>query len=359
MSGCGLPLAYPVPREAVPPLVRDSLFLPRRSCSKTRLDINGMDATLWLRPGQELLPESPAAMAIGAFDGLHVGHRRLVARTCAFAREKGCIPLAVTFDPDPALLFNPAQVGQGLLSTENRVAGLLSLGLDGVVVLHFDRRLAAMAPESFVDQVLYSIARPACVCVGSNFNFGAGGAGGVETLRACGEVRGFEVVAEDLVRMDGSTVSATRIRGLLHAGKVGDASRLLARLHFARGQVEHGRGEGHVLGFPTANVRVSEHACLPAQGVYACLACDGRRAWPAATNVGAPPSFSGDDPAFLEANLIGFDGNLYGEDLSILFCSFLRSSRVFSSVEELEKTVLGNIGWVRGNIGTGGWEVLG
>ena len=140
----------------------------------------------------------------------------------------------------------------------------------------------------------------------------------------------------------------------------GGTQRLLGRCHFVRGWVDHGRGEGTSFGFPTANVRCDARTCMPAEGVYACVVSDGSRAWPAAANVGAPPTFdTRHDAYFLEANLLGFEGDLYGSELAVTFVAWLRASRPFSSLEELERTVLSNIDWVRRNVGETGVEVCG
>ena len=186
---------------------------------------------------------------------------------------------------------------------------------------------------------------------------GAGGAGTVAALRVVAGPLGIDVHGHELVSEHGRAVSATLVRGLIRDGQVEDAARLLCRDHMVRGVVEHGRGEGASFGFPTANVRIDASVCLPAEGVYAALVCDGSHAWPAAVNVGAPRSFGGvaGEP-FLEASLVGFSGDLYGRRLSVSFVAWLREPRTFASLEELEATVLGNVAWVRKYLGEG--EVL-
>ena len=141
------------------------------------------------------------------------------------------------------------------------------------------------------------------------------------------------------------------MRGLLGEGKVEKAAELLLRHHFLGGRIVHGRGEGTSFGFPTANVELDGRDCLPANGVYACLAIIDGRVWPAAVNVGAPPSFDVAAHPMLEANLVGFSGDIYGEDARVVFLHHLRTSRRFDSLAELESAVLGNIQWVRENLG--------
>lgn len=292
--------------------------------------------------------------SVGAFDGVHAGHRALVASAVDEAAGRGCASVAVTFSPDPAAVLSGPIVNESLLSVADRVRMLATLGVDAVLVVPFDERLAATPHDRFLVDWLV---RPLCAVslhVGANFRMGAGGRGDVRALAAAGKPLGVAVHGHELVCEDGRAVSATRIRGLLHEGKVEAAAGLLRRYHLVRGHVEHGRGEGTSFGFPTANVRVDVSACLPAEGVYAALVCDGSSAWPAAVNVGAPRSFGGEQgEPFLEATLVGFQGNLYGAELSVSFVAWLRAPHTFASLDELERTVLGNVAWVRSYLGEG------
>lgn len=294
---------------------------------------------------------------LGAFDGVHVGHRELVSRAVSEARDQGVASVAVTFSPDPAAVLAGPIVNATLLCVEDRVRLLSTLGLDAVLVVPFTRELASTSYERFLTDWLVPAARPLSIHVGADFRMGAGGAGTVDALREVAGPLGIDVHGHELVSESGQTVSATRIRGLVRAGKVEAAAGLLERDHMVRGQVEHGRGEGASFGFPTANVRIPAETCLPAEGVYAALACDGAHAWPAAVNVGAPRSFGGaQGEPFLEATLLGFSGDLYGARLSVNFVAWLREPRRFSSLGELEATVLGNVAWVGTYLGEG--EVL-
>ena len=313
-----------------------------------------MGSRCLLLEGMSLGPGVKAVLAIGAFDGFHLGHRHLMDAARLDARMRGIPCLAVMFEPDPDELFLGDSAPSRLLSCEDRARIIASSGLDGVIMLRFDQSLASMEPADFVSSVLCGISCPACVHVGDNFHFGCQGSGDQDTLMNCGTTYGFEVVVHGLVRWKGSSVSSTRIRSLLaEPERLSEANELLDRPHFLRGVVEHGRGEGTSFGFPTANVRFSRLSCMPAQGVYAGFVTMGRSAWPAAINVGAPPTFSAPDDLFCEANLIGFDGNAYGADVSVSFVRWLRASRPFSSLEELERVVLGNIDWVRTHLGDG------
>lgn len=346
--------SYPLGAQDASNLVRDSLGMGPAYAVKE----GPLGSTCYLAGDFELGRDVEAVLAIGAFDGCHVGHRTLLEAAMADARERGVACLAVSFDPDPDVLFGGADAPRSIMSVQDRANMIMSLGFDGVCLLRFDAGLASMAPTAFVKLVLCWIVRPVSVHVGSNFSYGYHGWGNPTTLTACGVIEGFDVVTHDLVERDGSRVSSTRIRALLgEAGQLDVANELLCRCHYLTGRVEHGRGEGTGFGFPTANVRFPGWSCMPAQGVYGGYVVCGERAWPAAINVGAPPTFSAPDELFCEANLIGFKGDLYGSEVSVVFVQWLRASRPFSSTEELERVVLGNIDWVRTNLGDGCVEV--
>lgn len=340
----------PLDEESLAGLVRDGLFMRRGAY--VRRDVR--HGTAYVRQGAELPAGCDAVVSIGAFDGLHAGHRALIAAARREADERGLPCVVVTFDPDPDVLLVGEEPSTRLLATADRVRAIESLGADAVVVLRFDEELEQTGYQDFVTQVLGGVVRPASIHVGTNFRVGAGGRGDVRALAAFCDGLGCAVHGHDLVTRGGSPVSSTRIRSLLHKGAVEDAAGHLERLHFVRGTVEHGRGEGTAFGFPTANVRTSPVDCMPRAGVYACVVCDGRTAWPAAVNVGKPPTFSAPEDNFLEANLVGFAGDLYGSEVSVLFARWLRASRPFDSTEELERVVLGNIDWVRTNLGSCG-----
>lgn len=309
--------------------------------------------------GKALDARAPYVCAIGAFDGFHLGHRALLSRAADEARLRGARLAAVTFSPDPADVLSGPRAGSRLLDTGRRVASLLSAGADSVVVFGFDRAFAGLGYREFVLEALGGLVGLSCLVVGRDFNLGRGGEGDVRSLAALGQERGFGVVGVELTEADGSPVTSTRIRGLVRQGSVEAAAGLLGRPHMVAGTVRSGRGEGSAFGFPTANIVCDAAICLPEQGVYAALVSvpgEGRAsAWPAAVNVGLPPTFSEEDgaSAFMEANLIGFAGDLYGLALEVSLLRWLRDSRPFDSVDELRRTVLGNIEWCARTLGDG------
>ena len=304
--------------------------------------------------------DKPVVCVVGAFDGVHLGHRSLFERGLTETRRRGGSCVVVMFNPDPAKVVSPSSEPSDLLGISARRQIIQATTGASVLVVDFTARLAGLAYDDFVDSVLRKAFDLRCICVGTNFRLGAKGAGNVLALTRLGQDRGFDVAAVDLAVAGGLPVSATRIRGLLCEGKVEAAAELLGRPHTVFGLVVHGRGEGSAFGFPTANIELGAVDCLPAQGVYAALCvplADGaRQAFPAAVNVGAPPTFSAAaaGSAFLEANLLGFSGDLYGSAVACLFMRWLRDSRPFGSLEELRQTVLGNIDWVARTFGDQG-----
>ena len=296
-----------------------------------------------------------AACSIGAFDGVHQGHRFLFAHVVDDARTRGIASAIVTFDPDPDELFLPRERVRKLLSNEDRISYLRTFGADYVVVVSFTRELAAHDCEGFLRDVLGSVMDVRAIHVGDNFRLGAGNAGTVEHLRALGERDGFDVFGHVLRRFDDRPVSATRVRDDLAAGDVDEATDLLCRPYYLRGTVVDGRHEGHGLGFPTANVRIDYPYVMPAEGVYGGFLEAGGVAWPAAINVGIPRTFADRQGcAELEANLLGFSGNLYGAPVRVAFTKFLRPQRKFDDIDELIATVKGNIAWVGEHYGEAG-----
>ena len=302
--------------------------------------------------------------AIGAFDGLHRGHRALIARARAEADARGAHLMVVTFTPDPARVLGGEGAPRDLLPAGERPALIqASWDVDAVLVVDFTPQVAALPYERFVREVLGAYCTVVSLVVGEDFCLGAGGAGTVAALRALGEKDGFDVTGVPLMRDGGAPITATRIRGLLAKGRVEEAASLLGRCHRVFGVVEHGRGEGTGFGFPTANVRVLDGLALPAEGVYAGFVDvdmapgeSERLAYPAAINVGKPRSFSPGEEGeqFLEATLLGFEGDLYGRGVRVTFVRWLREPRRFGSVEELERTVLSNVDWVRRTLGEKG-----
>jgi len=284
-------------------------------------------------------PANGAAVTIGAYDGVHLGHRQLIAGLRAAAAERGLASVVVTFDRHPATVVRPGSAPLLLTDLDQKLELLASTGVDRTLVVPFDRRRADETAEEFVTEVLVGALGARLVVVGENFHFGHGRKGNVALLTELGVVHDFEVVGWRLVAgPDGQPVSSTRVRRCLADGDVEGAAELLGRPHQVRGPVAHGDGRGGPeLGMPTANVTVPSDIALPADGIYAGWheRPDGSR-YPAAVSVGRRPTFYDQGARLVESHLLGFDGDLYGEQARVSFVARLRPERRFASVEELK-----------------------
>jgi len=283
-----------------------------------------------------------AAVSVGVFDGVHLGHQRILATALEHATapprgHAGGRCVVVSFDPHPDLVLGSAFHARAPLTPlAERRERLAALGVRELEVVPFTRELAALEPEAFVARHLTGPYRMHTLVVGENFALGRGRRGDVARLRAIGEREGFAVVAVPLLDRDGAPVSSTRIRGLLEAGKVAEAARLLGRRYDLRGRVVSGEAVGRALGFPTANLRLHEEKLVPGDGVYAARArADGAGDWlPAAMSIGVRPTFDG-TARILEAHLLDWRGELLGRDLEVELVDWVRPQVRFASPAEL------------------------
>ncbi len=289
-------------------------------------------------------PEGGTAVTIGAYDGVHLGHRALLAELAERARPDGLTTAVVTFDRHPATVVRPESAPLLLCDLDQKLELLEAAGVDRTVVVHFDAERANETAEEFVESILVDALGARLVVVGEDFHFGHGRKGNVALLTEMGATAGFEVDGVSLRsdpdgdRAPGLPISSTRIRSLVARGRVEDAAELLGRPHQVRGVVAHGdRRGGTELGFPTANVAVPDGICLPATGIYAgWYERPDRSRWPTALSVGRRPTFYGPDGDLLvEAYLLDFDGDLYGEEARVSFVSHLRDELAFDSVDAL------------------------
>jgi riboflavin kinase / FMN adenylyltransferase len=296
-------------------------------------------------PSTELVATGGTAVTIGAYDGVHRGHQAVIARVRELAAARGLRSGLVTFDRHPASVVRPESAPALLCDLPQRLELLAETGLDYTLVIHFDEVRAKEAPDDFVREVLVGALGARAVVVGSDFHFGHRRLGNVALLERMGAELGFEVVGLELVGVDGRPaspegeleVSSTAIRAALGAGDLALATRMLGRPHEVRGLVVPGDGRARELGFRTANVNVPDEICLPADGIYAgwYLRPDGR-ARPAALSLGRRPTFyETADVSLLEAHLLDFDGDLYGEEARVRFVARLRDEERFDSVADL------------------------
>ncbi len=285
-------------------------------------------------------PDSGSVVTIGAYDGVHLGHRAVIDEVRRRADDLDARSAVVTFDKHPAFVVRPESAPPQLTDLDQKLELLADTGLDITAVVHFDESRATESPEDFVAEVLVGCLGARAVVVGEDFHFGYQRRGNVALLRQLGAEAGFEVLPVPLLaRVDGidEPVSSTAIRRALAGGEVDVAARLLGRPYEARGIVVRGDQRGRLLGFPTANVEVPNQVCLPADGVYA--------GWyerpdgivhPCAINLGRRPTFyEHADHSLLEAHLLDFSDDLYGERAEVRFAEFLRSERKFDGVDAL------------------------
>jgi riboflavin kinase/FMN adenylyltransferase len=284
------------------------------------------------------VPVAGTVVTIGAYDGVHLGHQAVIEEVRSRASTLGVPTAVVTFDRHPAAVVRPASAPKLLTDTDQKLELLAAAGVDYTLVVHFDEERSHESAEDFVNEVLVACLRARLVVVGEDFHFGRNRGGNVELLRRMGPNLGFDVEGLTLVPGIEVPVSSTAIRKTLAAGDVVTAARLLGRPHEVRGAVERGDGRGgSVLGFPTANVAVPNEIQLPADGIYAgwYQRPDGST-HAAAISIGRRPTFYPEGgPLMVEAYLLDFEGDLYGERAAVRFVSRLRGEERFESTDAL------------------------
>jgi riboflavin kinase/FMN adenylyltransferase len=277
------------------------------------------------------------ALTVGFFDGVHAGHRSVLARVREAARSLGVPAVCVMLDRHPASVVRPESAPRLLTDVTQRVALLRDLGVDYAVLLHFDEERSLQAPEDFVTEILLAQLRARAVVTGRDFHFGLRRRGDAALLDSLAQQHGFTAIVVDPVSVDGEVVSSTRIRAAVAGGDIATAAKLLGRSYEVHGVVEHGDARGRTLGFPTANVAVPGDMLLPQDGVYAgwYRRPDGSRHL-SAISVGRRPTFYDENGLLLvEAHLLDFDDDLYGEQAWVEFTWWLRGQLRFASVDEL------------------------
>jgi riboflavin kinase/FMN adenylyltransferase len=283
----------------------------------------------------------PAALgggivALGNFDGFHLGHQAVVGRAIARARAEGRPALVATFDPHPMRFFRPQSDWFRLTTLDQREELVLAAGADAMLVFGFDAALAGLSAERFVTEWLVGRIGVGGVVTGEDFTFGKGRSGSVAQLAALGRAHGFSVDTVAPVTLDGEVVSSSRIRALLHAGNPRGAARLLTRPLAIRGAVEHGDKRGRALGFPTANLSLANYV-RPAYGIYAVRGrlADGR-VLDGAASLGVRPSFE-PPKELLEPHFFDFAGDLYGQVIDVELIEFLRPEAKFDTLDALTR----------------------
>jgi riboflavin kinase/FMN adenylyltransferase len=297
-----------------------------------------------IHAADELKPDSrKVCLAIGFFDGVHLGHQQIIRQTITDARQHEAITLVVTFDQHPNTVVAPSRVPPLIYSLPRKLRAIESLGADTLLLIHFDKVFSEQTGEGFIRGVARDLGHVQSLCVGANFVFGHKRGGNVDLLRRLGAELKFMVHGMAAVSLDGRAVSSTRIREAIRAGELDGVSQMLGRAYSLAGTVVRGDGLGHQIGFPTANVDATGLA-LPPHGVYAVLAEAGGKTYRAVLNIGLRPTLQNPNPQLrVEAHLIDFAGELYGQDLEVAFVDKLRGETRFPSLAELRQQIARDI----------------
>ena len=290
---------------------------------------------------------SPTVLAIGNFDGLHLGHRALLDRLTAKGRELGLPASVMTFEPHPRELFSPEQAPARLTSLREKLRLLDANGVDRTYVLHFSRKLAALSAEEFVDQVLVRGLSVKHLIIGDDFRFGRGRAGDFAMLQQAGVEHNFGVEAMHTIDIDGERVSSSAVRETLAAGDLEHAARLLGRPYNISGRVVHGNKIGGRIGYPTANIQLKRKR-VPLSGVFAVTVSGlDKRHLPGAASLGVRPTLGEGLKSVLEVHLLEFDRQIYGEHVTVHFLHKLRDEMKFASFDALSAQIARDVAATR------------
>ena len=283
----------------------------------------------------ELKNKYPATViALGTFDGLHLGHTDVINTARDYAERSGLKLAVFTFSNHPLALIRPDLVPVRIISAEEKIKLLESFGVDYLINIPFTEDFAALSPDEFLERLACFNYR--CLVVGENFTYGFLGSGKTETLERSGRKNGFDVIVRPLVKMNGNVVSSTGIRNLIQAGHIEYANRMLGRAYAITGKIVHGEQRGRKLGFPTANIELLHgEMAVPAPGVYAVTVSIEGSIYEGMGNIGNNPTFNDVEHARLEVNLFNCSGDLYGKTMSVQFHKYIRAEKKFSGVEEL------------------------
>jgi riboflavin kinase/FMN adenylyltransferase len=297
-----------------------------------------------IHAAQELKPAGrKVCLAIGFFDGVHLGHQQVIRQTLTDARQHEAIALVITFDRHPNTVVAPSRVPPLIYSLPQKLRAIEALGADTLLLINFDKAFSEQTGEAFVRGLVSDLGHVQSLCVGTNFVFGHKRGGNVDLLRKLGAELKFAVHGMAAVSLDGRAVSSTRIREAIGKGDLDSVSQMLGRAYSLAGTVVRGDGLGNQLGFPTANLDATGRA-LPPHGVYAVHAETGGRTCRAVLNIGHRPTLQNSNPQLrVEAHLIDFAGDLYDQELEVAFVDKLRAEKKFPSLAELRHQIAQDI----------------
>jgi len=282
---------------------------------------------------------SPLFLAIGVFDGVHLGHQAVISTSARHAHSADGTPVVVTFDPHPAKVLRPQKAPHLLTATQHKIALIRNLGVAHLLVIEFSPEFAATPPEQFISQLVAHSQALREICVGHEWSFGKDRAGNLDLLEKLGARFHFNVVGIPPVLMDGEVVSSTAIRQAVETGDLKKAAKMLGREYTILGTVMHGQAVGNKIGYPTANLSAHSEQ-FPPNGVYFAEAWIHGVQHHGVVNLGFRPTVSrGESQRTLEIHLLDFDRDIYGEDVEIRFLQYLRPERKFESVDALARQI--------------------
>jgi riboflavin kinase/FMN adenylyltransferase len=282
-------------------------------------------------------------LAIGVFDGVHLGHQQIIRQTVADARQHEGSSVVVTFDKHPNAIVAPDRVPPLIYSAQQKFRAIESLGADALMVIRFDKSFSQQSGETFIRELAQSFKKIQSICVGADFVFGHKRSGNVELLKKLGAEFNFQVHGLAAVSLDGQPVSSTRIREAIRAGDFDSASQMLGRAYAFEGKVIRGDRLGHKLGFPTANLDATG-LVLPANGVYVAHATVAGKTYRAVLNIGHRPTVKSPTPETrFEVHLLDFSGELYDAEMEVTFVAKLRDEKKFASLDELKAQIVRDI----------------
>lgn len=285
-------------------------------------------------------------LAIGFFDGVHLGHQQIIRQTIADARQHDGIALVLTFDKHPNAIVAPEKTPPLIYSLPQKLRAIQSLGIENILLIGFDKQFSQQTGEEFIRGLVRDFGKLDSICVGANFGFGHKRSGNVALLKKLGGELQFHVHGLSAVSLDGQAVSSTRIREAVRAGNLDDASQMLGRPYAICGKVIAGDKVGRTLGFPTANLDVSG-LVLPPNGVYGAVTRYQGRLYRVALNIGIRPTVAEGRQLRVEGHLLDFEGDLYGRELELEIGEKLRDEKKFGSPQELKEQIAQDVAAVK------------
>ena len=280
----------------------------------------------------------PTVLTLGVFDGLHLGHQRIMQTVVERAKAISAVPTAITFDPHPRAVLYPESAPPLLQTLDQRLANFEVLGIEQAIVIRFNREFAARDAEEFLQNVVHERLQAKEVYLGKGFAFGKNRSGNIDLLRRMSAELGFYADEVPEIRLRGTRISSSKIRELLAAGKANLTRRMLGRPYGIEGQIIHGDRRGRTIGFPTANLKPTNRV-IPKFGVYATATLISDVWRRSITNVGVRPTFDGDKEPSIETYVFDFDGDLYGDVLRVRFLYRIRDEKKFGGIEELKAQI--------------------